>query len=275
MCASSSEVWSDVFQMHLTAICGLLIFRLALFGIFKRCQIPPAGAGANWNKDVNQEDQGAGGVHRVEGSGEGADDGGRTQGGVGDGEKAEEKGGREEGSGKLVEGSGSDDDLGNGSKKRPQPTPPYAPGGFGLRGSLENRGEFRQKWRAGEGRIVQLKLGSRGQTVPGPYSEAKRIHIPEDRDALLDVTPSVVHFEDFMHLGVPLAKRTVSVTNVGGTLRRLRVMPAQSPFFTVTSTLLRNKGRLAPGMTATISIVFTPQVGGALPLLAATAHMTQ
>lgn len=212
------------------------------------------GAAANWNRHGFEEG----------GNGSGTDDvrGGRSAAGspsVAGSESGSEASGHRVVVARKHAWAGlkdEDDRPRDGGMAALVPTPPYAPGGFGERG---NTGEFRQKWRAGEGRVVQLHLGHRGHPVPGPYEEAKRVHIPADRDAFLDVTPSVIHFEDFLHLGVAQPRRLVTVTNVGGTLRRMRVMPAQSPFFTVTSTLVKNKGRLAPGMSATITVVFTPQ----------------
>uniref|UniRef100_A0A7S1GXI2 Abnormal spindle-like microcephaly-associated protein ASH domain-containing protein n=1 Tax=Hemiselmis andersenii TaxID=464988 RepID=A0A7S1GXI2_HEMAN len=120
--------------------------------------------------------------------------------------------------------------------------------------------EIRQKWRAGDGTMRVLRMGdglTDAQAAQG-LGGGGLIKLPSDRDAMLEVEPSVVRFEDFLELGVGMT-RTVTMTNVGGTIRRVRVLPAQSPFFTVTCTTTRNRGRLAPGMSATIKVVFTPQ----------------
>jgi hypothetical protein len=96
------------------------------------------------------------------------------------------------------------------------------------------------------------------QTINGrpnlQYTRSKRLPLTEDREQYLQIQPAVIHFEGFLNLGQKHFAR-VEISNVSGTTRRIRVLPAQTRFFVVH---FRNDRRLAPGLSTRFEIVFTP-----------------
>ena len=103
-------------------------------------------------------------------------------------------------------------------------------------------------------RYVTAEVGSGANS--GRFAELRRLHVPGAPEHFLEVRPGVLHFQPFTELG---AKHTLSVTiaNVSGRLRRIRILPPQTRFFAVFRQFA-NQGRVAAGMAVTAKVVFTP-----------------
>ena len=97
------------------------------------------------------------------------------------------------------------------------------------------------------------------QTINGrpnfQYTPSRRLPLSANCHEYLLIQPAVIHFEGFLNLGHKHGAK-VTITNLSGRTRKIRVLPAQSRYFVVH---MRNPRSLAPGLSAQVQIVFTPQ----------------
>mmetsp|Transcript_21541 Transcript_21541/g.50695 ORF Transcript_21541/g.50695 Transcript_21541/m.50695 type:complete len:904 (+) Transcript_21541:118-2829(+) len=83
--------------------------------------------------------------------------------------------------------------------------------------------------------------------------EEKRLFVQQQRNALFECRPSVVHFGGFL-LGHD-HQQTVKILNISGASHRIHVLQPQTPFFKFRAS---KKGVVPPGLSEEILIEFSP-----------------